>query len=313
MGGVTLPTANTPGFGTITRNDRTYVGCDCVIAFLKAAEQLGLAMGLIKEGLDIVQLTGNAAASGGVHRLGAAFDVKQFSPPWVIIFREMGSAYWPRLDPNPGIPGDLWDGNEHGHGGIDCAHNSLIAYQNVAYRRGYNGLGQGWYNGQYLWGYGAKDNTFRPKVQRPWREGITWAQAQTALLKKKEEDIMATIDELDALLDKKFAALRVKDANDRVLGALPAGAALGRLVDGGKPRLADNGDVGVAVSLLRGIAEKVGAPVDVDEKVLAAAVLEGLKPAISSALSAAISAAPGASADQVADAVVARLGAALAS
>ena len=252
MGGASLPTPSTPGYGTITRNDRTYVGCNCVIAFLLAGERLGLARGLLKEGLDIVQLTGNASASGGVHRLGAAFDTLQYSDPWVVIWREMGAAFWPRLDPNPGVPGDLWDNNQHGHGGIDCEHNSLIAYQNRAYRRGYNGLGQGWYGGTYQWGYGSKDTTFRPKVFRSWREGIAWADAQTAAINAaKKEDDMANVT--DKQLERLLAA------SDRILGAFPqrythkdGTVNFTKGSDGVPVRYADSADVGSVLSQLKG-------------------------------------------------------------
>ena len=314
MGGSTLPTASTPGYGSITRNGRTFVGCDCVIQFLLAGERLGLAKGLLKEGLDIVQIVGNAAASAGVHRLGAAFDVMQLGPEWVIIWREMGASFWPRIDDHPGVAGDLWDNNTHGHGGIDCAHDSLIAYQMTAYWRGYSGLGKassGRYAGQ--WGYGSKDKfTYRPKVRRTWREGIAWADAETARIKAasiKEEDIMATAAELRQIISDELDARRVRDAADRVLGGIPAGSALSRTVNGEKPRLLDSGDGNYLVGILRSIAGKVGAPID--EQAIASTVLAGLAPAVSDAVKAAVAA--GVPTGELADAVVARLGERLAS
>jgi len=309
-----LPTASTPGYGTITRGGRTFVGCDCIIAFLLAGERLGLAKGLLKKELDIVQLTGDAAASGNVHRLGAAFDVLQFSQPWVVIWREMGASFWPRLDPNPTRPGDLWDNNEHGHGGITCPHDDLITYQMVAYKRGYSGLGKassGPYAGQ--WGYGSLDpNSYRPKVYRTWQEGIAWADAQVAAINAAKENDMPTIQEISALLDDKLAKARVKDAADRVLGAVPEGRALSRLVDGEKPRLMDSGDGDYLRRILIAVGDKVGAST-VDETALAAAVVAGIKPTITSAVVTALGNAPvGATPEQVASAVVDQLGAALA-
>ncbi|HEY9441727.1 MAG TPA: hypothetical protein VIQ25_00665, partial [Gemmatimonadales bacterium] len=181
-GGPALPTPSTPGYGTFTDKNtgRKFTACYCVIQWLTAAENLGKARGLLKVGLDIVQLTGGAAASGNTHSLGAAFDVRQVSTAWVRLFREMGAAYWPRLD-DPTRTDDLWDDNQHGHGVIDCAHDANCAYQYTAYWRGYSGLGQaktGTYAGQ--WGYGSKDpDPWRPSVRRTWREGIAWAEAQT--------------------------------------------------------------------------------------------------------------------------------------
>jgi hypothetical protein len=313
---MSLPTAATPGYGTITRGGRTFVGCDCIIAFLLAGERLGLAKGLIKKELDIVQLTGDAAASGNVHRLGAAFDVLQFTAPWVIIWREMGSSFWPRLDPNPTKAGDLWDNNEHGHGGITCPHDDLIAYQMVAYKRGYSGLGKassGTYAGQ--WGYGSLDpNRYRPKVYRTWREGIAWADAQVAAINAaKEKDDMPTLQEISALIDDKFEKARLKDASDRVLGGIPSGSAWGRKDPKGSPtRVLDTADGDYLRRMLVSIGDKIGIDT-VDETALAAAVVEGLKPTISASVVTALSNAPvGATPEQVAEAVVGQLGAALA-
>lgn len=170
-----LPTASTPGYDYFTDKNtgKRYVACYHVIRFLTAAEKLGLARGLIKVGLDIVQLTGGAEASANTHALGAAFDVKQISDAWVRIFRQMGSAYWPRT-------GDAWVGNIHGHGVLDCAHDANCAYQYTAYWRGYSGLGQaktGPYAG--MWGYGSKDpDPWRPSIRRTVDEGIAWALAE---------------------------------------------------------------------------------------------------------------------------------------
>lgn len=301
-----LPTASTPGYGTITRNGRTFVGCDCTIAFLLAGERLGLARGLLKEGLDIVQLTGLATQSGNTHAQGAAFDVLQYGPEWVTIWREMGASFWPRLDPNPTRPGDLWDNNQHGHGGIDCPHDSLIAYQMTAYWRGYSGLGQatsGPYAGQ--WGYGSKDpNPWRPKVRRSWRDGIAWADAQTKALTPPPAPTGRLFMSLTPAQEQTILS-----AAQLVLERVPA-----RNVTAGgvtkKAFVLDNADGDYLRRLLVSIADKVGAPVDVDENAIAAQLLAGLKPAVADAVKAAVAA--GTPTADLADAVVARLGARLA-
>lgn len=199
MGGATLPTASTSGYGWF----RAKVACDCLAAWLTAAERLGLARGLIKYELDIIQLTGTSAASAGTHSAGGAFDVKQRTTAWSHLFREMGAAAWPRT-------GADWVNNEHLHGVIDCPHNAPAAYQIPAYWRGYSGLGQatsGTYKG--MWGYGSKDpDPWRPTTRRTWQQGIAWADAQTkALTAAAQEDIMATTDELRTLLREELAAV----------------------------------------------------------------------------------------------------------
>jgi hypothetical protein len=122
-----------------------------------------------------------------------------------------------------------------------------------------------------------------------------------------EEDIMATAAELRQIIRDELYSGRSKAAQDRVLGGIPAGAALDRAVDGNAPRLADNGDTGLLATMLRSIAAKVGA--DVDEAAIAAAVLEGLGPQIGEAVKAAV--AEGVPTGELADAVVAKLGAKL--
>jgi hypothetical protein len=166
---MSLPTAATPGYGTM----HGLVGCDDVIAFLELAEQLGLAMGLIQRELDLVQLVGDAADSAGVHLEGSAFDVKQRSPAWIKLYRMMGAAVWPREDAS-------WAGNEHAHGVIPCRHNRLTAYQWTAYVRGYNGLGQGPAGTRYAgqWGYGARDDQWRPATIPTLAQGRAWATAE---------------------------------------------------------------------------------------------------------------------------------------
>src|SRR5690242_21895955 len=87
MGG-SLPTASTPGYTTF----RGRVTCDCLAEWLPVLEQLYLVKGLIKQSIDVWQLTGGAAASGGTHTQGGAFDLLfQTSPAHVALAREMGA------------------------------------------------------------------------------------------------------------------------------------------------------------------------------------------------------------------------------
>jgi hypothetical protein len=123
---------------------------------------------------------------------------------------------------------------------------------------------------------------------------------------------MATAAELRQIIRDELYSGRSKAAQDRVLGGIPAGAALARPVDGDAPRLADNGDTGLLAGLLRSIASKVGA--DVDEAAIAAAVLEGLGPQVGDAVKAAVDGLgvpAGVDVDALAAAVVANLGARL--
>lgn len=94
MGGSTLPTASTPGYTTF----RGRVACECLAQWLPVYERLLLARGLIKSNIDIWQLTGGAAASGGTHSQGGAFDLLyQTGPAYVAVAREMGApATWTR-------------------------------------------------------------------------------------------------------------------------------------------------------------------------------------------------------------------------
>lgn len=122
-----------------------------------------------------------------------------------------------------------------------------------------------------------------------------------------EVDIVATKEELKQLIDEALDSRRVKESADRVLGGIPGGHALGRLVDGGEPRLADNGDTGLLAGLLRSIATQVGAPID--ETALAAAVVEGLGPQLTEAVkTAAAGLGVTVPVDQLAAAVVSAMG-----
>jgi hypothetical protein len=170
MGGITLPTASTPGYGRIVIGGRAFVGCDCLRAWLPVVEHLGLALGLIRESLDCIQLTGAATKSAGVHAAGGAADLVQRSDPWIALYRNAGAAAW-RRDADPD-DGNVWPADEeHTHLVlIGCPHNGPARYQVEAYRAGYDGLG-------YL-GRAHRDPHPKPATIRTWSQGIAWAQSE---------------------------------------------------------------------------------------------------------------------------------------
>lgn len=143
--------------------------CDCLAAWLPAYEAELLARGILPPdgSLTIYQLIGGAAASGGTHATGGAFDIAQPSPDAVRVARKMGAdATWFRPK--------NWDGKggiEHIHGVLTgCPHNGPARYQIDAVLAGGNGLGAG--------GMGGRDDGPRPLFMRTWREGIAWHRAQ---------------------------------------------------------------------------------------------------------------------------------------
>lgn len=170
MGGTTLPTASTPGYGRIVIGGRAFVGCDCLRAWLPVVERLGLALGLIRESLDCIQLTGAATKSAGVHAAGGAADLVQRSDPWIALYRSAGAAAW-RRDADPD-DGNVWPADEeHTHLVlIGCPHNGPARYQVEAYRDGYDGLG-------YL-GRAHRDPHPKPATIRTWSQGIAWAESE---------------------------------------------------------------------------------------------------------------------------------------
>jgi len=169
-----------------------------MVRWLDAAERLGIARGLIKFNLDIVQLTGGNPLSGGTHTKGGAADLKQNSNAWIALYREMGAAAWRRDGPD-------WKGNEHAHLIlVGCPHNSPGDYQVTACKRGYDGLGKatsGTYAG--MWGYGKKDIHPQPSTWRTWSQGIAWAEAQIKTLTTPQEDIMASIEDLRKVIKEE--------------------------------------------------------------------------------------------------------------
>ncbi len=140
--------------------------CPCLARWLPAYEAELLARGIIRQSLDVYQLTGTAAASAGTHA-GGAFDLGQTTPDAIRVARDMGAdATWHR-------PTD-WDGRggvSHSHGVLTgCPHNGPARYQIAAVRAGFNGLGAG--------GRGGPDDGPRPLSGRTWTEGLAWQATQ---------------------------------------------------------------------------------------------------------------------------------------
>lgn len=165
--------------GMATQTFRGKPACSCLIEWLPVYEKELLRRKVIKSNIDIYQLIGGAAASGGTHATGGAFDIAQTSATAIYVARQMGAdATWYR-PPN-------WDGAggmPHTHGVLrNCPHNGPARYQITAVDKGYNGLGH--------LGMGAsssgvpssryKDTGPRPLSGRTWRQGIEWANALSA-------------------------------------------------------------------------------------------------------------------------------------
>lgn len=98
----------------------------------------------------------------------------------------------------------------------------------------------------------------------------------------------------------------VQDALNRIMGAVPEGAFLTTRSDseGKKPRLLDSADGGYLVALLKSIAEKIGAPVDIDEAALATDLVERLRVPLTDVLR---QSPPGATAEEIVDELAARM------
>jgi len=172
--------------------------CDCLVQWLPAYEAELLARGVIRVSLDIYQLIGGAAASGGTHATGGAFDIAQTQDEAIWIARQMGAdATWRRPKG--------WDGKDgiaHTHGVLrGCEHNGPARYQIVAVDANFNGLGKG--------GMGGLDTGPRPLSHRTWQQGLEWQREQAAK-RARRTVITATIARLRArivLLKAKRKAL----------------------------------------------------------------------------------------------------------
>lgn len=119
-------TAASPGYGYFTDyKGNRWLCCDCVNTFLTLAQRLAIKKGMIKQGLDVWQLTGSAAASAGTHTQGGAFDLLlQTSDAWVKFFRDLGATATWRRTTAQGFA------KVHLHGVLNgCPHNSPARYQ----------------------------------------------------------------------------------------------------------------------------------------------------------------------------------------
>lgn len=176
--------------------------CSCLLKWLPAYEAELLRRGLLKSNLDVWQLIGGAAASGGTHALGGCFDIAQTSREQIAIARQMGAdATWFRRY--------NWDGKggmAHTHGVLrGCPHNGPARYQIDAVDQGYNGLG--WM------GRAGKDDGPRPLTRRTWQQGIAWANAQAA---KKPKPTTLRFGTWNVGLKKPLAAKTLADRLRRI-------------------------------------------------------------------------------------------------
>lgn len=138
--------------------------CACMAAWFPVMEKEAIRQGIVKRSVDIYQLIGNASASAGYHRSGAAADFKQASAAFVKLCRNMGAAAW-RRDGSDGMI-------VHTHLALKgCPHLTAGARAQVGeLERGGDGL------------VGSRrDRGPRTGVKFPlrtWQEGIDWAKAQ---------------------------------------------------------------------------------------------------------------------------------------
>lgn len=165
--------------------------CPCLAEWLPVYERALLLRGVIKASLDIYQLIGGAAASGGTHAEGGAADTGQTSDEAIYVARQMGAdACWHRP-----FNWDSDGGMEHTHLVLrGCPHNGPARYQIAAVDAGFNGLGAG--------GQQAPDDGPRPLSHRTWREGIAWAHQQEADMPLSKDDLA----EVRAVVREELAA-----------------------------------------------------------------------------------------------------------
>lgn len=166
--------------------------CPCLAEWLPVFEAELIRRGVVRESIDIAQLIGSAAASGGTHASGGAADIWQHDDVTVWVARQMGAdATWARTTGS-------FANNRHTHIVLtDCPHNGPARYQIDAVRAGYNGLGYG--------GRSAPDDGPRPLSGRTWREGIEWA-------KQLQEDDMPLSPE-----DKQWIRVTIREQVEAVV------------------------------------------------------------------------------------------------
>lgn len=178
--------------------------CPCLAAWLPVYEAELQRRGQLAGDLPIYQLIGGAAASGGTHASGGAFDISDLTGDQdVWVARQMGAdATWARTRAQGFTP--------HLHGVLTgCPHNGPARYQIDAVRAGFNGLGSG--------GQGAPDDGPRPLSGRTWREGIEWAREQEDEMKDADWERLAK------LIDERLDA-----AEDRIKYRAPSGDLVSR-------------------------------------------------------------------------------------
>lgn len=146
---------------------RGFNACTCLAKWLPVYESELRRRKIIgrKTSLRIYQLIGGAAASGGTHSRGGAFDLLDMpGNDDVWLARQMGAdATWSRP-----YNWDRRGGMAHMHGVLTgCPHNGPARYQIDDVRRGLNGLANH-----------AKDTGPRPLSGRTWEEGIKWAKGK---------------------------------------------------------------------------------------------------------------------------------------
>jgi hypothetical protein len=143
---------------------RGFPACECLAEWLPVYEAELQRRDLLAGNLPIYQLIGGAAASGGTHATGGAFDISDLvgdEDVWVA--RQMGApATWARTRAQGFTP--------HLHGVLrGCPHNGPARYQIADVENGWNGLAGS---------SRALDDGPRPIPGRDWREGIAWALEQ---------------------------------------------------------------------------------------------------------------------------------------
>ena len=164
---------------------RGFPACPCLAAWLPVYEAELQRRGQLAGDLTVYQLIGGAAASGGTHRSGGAFDISDLTGDAdVWLARQMGApATWARTRAQGFTP--------HLHGVLrGCPHNGPAAYQIDDVENGWNGLAGS---------SRARDDGPRPIPDRDWRQGIAWALEQG-------DDMPYTKDELTAIVQAAVAA-----------------------------------------------------------------------------------------------------------
>lgn len=242
---------------TLTSGERAY-GCPHMAQWWPVFTRLQILRGRIKACLDIVQAYGWSDKSGGTHGQGTAVDVTQTDAGIVADAREAGArGTWCR--------GKRWGQasmGDHIHLALDCPCASGSDYQIGAADDGYNGLG-------YL-GRGGRDYHPAPKVRRDWRAGIDWMREQIAQM----EDIMATLDELRAVVRQEIMDAQIKREGPGASGTTTLRTTLAYL-DGNLGRVLSGQAPAVLASALGGALASAGVVV-ADLDALAADVAKRL-------------------------------------